>query len=78
MNFATADGTATTGDGDYVAKSGTLVFAPGQTSKSIPVTVKGDKKKESNETFFVNLTGATNATIAGFRGVGEILNDDPR
>jgi hypothetical protein len=78
VNFATADGTASTADNDYVAKSGTLVFAPGQTSKSIPVTVKGDKKKESNETFFLNLTGATNATIVGFQGVGEILNDDSR
>jgi hypothetical protein len=77
-NFATADGTATTADNDYVAKSGTLAFAPGQTSKSIPVTVKGDKKKEVNETFFVNLTGATNATIVGFQGVGEILDDDSR
>jgi hypothetical protein len=78
VTFATADGTATTADNDYVAKSGTLVFAPGQTSKSIPVAVKGDKKKEPNETFFVNLTGATNATIVGSQGVGEILNDDSR
>jgi hypothetical protein len=78
VNFATADGTASTADNDYVANSGTLVFAPGQTSKSIPVAVKGDKKKEPNETFFVNLTGATNATIVGFQGVGEILNDDSR
>jgi hypothetical protein len=78
VNFATANGTATTADNDYVAKSGTLVFAPGQTSKSIPVTVKGDKKKEANETFFVNLSDAMNATIVGPQGVGEILNDDSR
>ena len=78
VNFATANGTATTADNDYVARSGTLVFSPGQTSKTISVTVKGDKKKESNETFFVNLTDATNATIVGSQGIGEILNDDPR
>ena len=42
------------------------------------ITVKGDKKKESNETFFVNLSDATNATIVGSQGIGEILNDDPR
>jgi len=28
VSFATADGTATTADGDYVAASGTLTFAP--------------------------------------------------
>jgi len=78
VNFATANGTATTQDNDYFARSGTLVFAPGQTSKSIGVSVKGDKKKEANETFFVNLSAATDATLVGSQGVGEILNDDPR
>jgi hypothetical protein len=78
VNFATANGTATTADNDYVAKSGTLVFAAGQTSKSIAVAVKGDKKKEANETFFLNLSDALNATIVGSQGIGEILNDDPR
>lgn len=76
VNFATADGTATAADNDYVAKSGTLVFAPGDTSETISVTVKGDKKKESNETFFVNLTAPVNATILNARGLGEILDDD--
>jgi hypothetical protein len=78
VNFATANGTATTADNDYIARSGTLVFSPGQTSKSIGVTVKGDKKKEANETFFVNLSDATNANLIGSQGIGEILNDDPR
>ena len=76
VNFATANGTATTADNDYVAKSGTLIFAAGQTSKTISVTVKGDKKKEATETFFVNLSSPTNATIAGAQGIGEILDDD--
>jgi hypothetical protein len=40
--------------------------------------VKGDKKKESKETFFVNLTGSTNALIVGSPGIGEILDDDSR
>lgn len=76
VNFATADGTATTADGDYIAKSGTLVFAPGTTSKTISVQVRSDKKKEANERFYVNLSGATNATIAAGQGVGDIVNDD--
>jgi hypothetical protein len=76
VNFATANGTATTADGDYIAKSGTLDFAPGVTSQAISVQVRGDKRKEANETFFVNLSGASNATIAAAQGIGEILDDD--
>ena len=76
VNFATANGTATTADGDYVAQSGTLIFAPGTTSRTISIQVKGDKKREPNERFFVNLTDATNATIAAPQGIGEILDDD--
>jgi Calx-beta domain/FG-GAP-like repeat len=76
VTYATANGTATTADNDYVATSGTLVFAPRQTSKSVRVTVKGDKKKEANENFFVKLKGATNATIADSQGVGVIVDDD--
>ena len=76
VNFATANGTATTSDNDYVAKSGTLTFAAGQTTKTIAITVKGDKKKEADEAFFVNLSGATNAVILDGQGLGTILNDD--
>ncbi|PYM15493.1 MAG: hypothetical protein DMD81_14915 [Candidatus Rokuibacteriota bacterium] len=39
--FATAPGTATAGN-DYQNISGTLTFAPGQTTKTITVAVKGD------------------------------------
>lgn len=76
VNFATADGTATTADGDYIARSGTLVFAPGTTTKTISVQVRGDKKRESTERFFVNLSDPANATIATFQGIGEIVDDD--
>src|SRR5207247_9664349 len=48
VNYATADGTATTADNDYVATSGTLTFGPDETSKSISVTVNGDTKFESD------------------------------
>jgi hypothetical protein len=76
VNFATANGTATTADNDYVAQSGSLTFAPGQTSKTISIAVKGDKKNEATETFFLNLSSATNATILSAQGIGEILDDD--
>src|SRR5262249_4464561 len=49
VSYATADGTAKASDSDYVATSGTLTFAPGETCKTITVQVKGDKKKEVDE-----------------------------
>jgi probable HAF family extracellular repeat protein len=77
VNFATADGTAKVRDGDYLATSGILTFSPGQTVKTIAVVVKGDKKKEANEAFSVNLFGASsNVLLLDALGVGTILNDD--
>jgi probable HAF family extracellular repeat protein len=77
MSFKTTDGTAKTGDGDYVAKSGTLTFAPGETTKTITIAVKGDSKKETDETFYLDLLGlSSNGLFTKCRGVGTILNDD--
>ena len=73
VTYATADGTATLAGGDYRAASGTLTFAPGQTSKTITVLVNGDRLAEADEYFYVNLTGATSAGIANGSG----LRDDP-
>ena len=63
---------------DYQTTSGTLTFAPGQTTKTLTVLVNGDRLGEPNETFFVNLSGETNATIADGQGVGNIVDDEPR
>ena len=76
VGYATADGTATTADGDYVAASGTLSFAPGVTTQPVSVTVNGDVKNEANETLTVNLSAPTNATISDSQGLGTITNDD--
>jgi hypothetical protein len=76
VSYRTVNGTATAGS-DYTSKSGTITFAAGETVKTISVTVKGDKAREANETFFVDLFGASgNALIALPRGIGTILNDD--
>ncbi len=77
VNYATANGSAAAGS-DYTATSGKLTFAPGETSKPIPVPVRGDTVVEPNETFVVNLSGASGATIIDpdFRGVCTITNDD--
>jgi hypothetical protein len=77
MSFRTVDGTATTGDSDYVAKTGTLTFAPGETTKTVTIEVKGDSKKEASEYFYLDLSdGSTNSLFGKKRGTGTILNDD--
>lgn len=75
VRYATADGTARAGE-DYVAATGTLTFAPGETTKTISIKVKGDTKQEIDETFFVNLSGALNAFMLDNQGLGIILNDN--
>jgi hypothetical protein len=76
VNYATSDGTAA-GGSDYVAIGSTvLTFNPGETVKTITVNVIGDTALEPDEIFFVNLSGATNATIADNQGQGTITNDD--
>lgn len=75
--YATSDGSATTADNDYTATSGTVTFAPGVTSQLITVAVKGDVVNEASETFNVDLSAPTNATLETGTGVGTITNDDP-
>jgi hypothetical protein len=75
VNWATANGTATAGS-DYTAGSGTLTFAPGETTKTVDVAVLGDTLSEGNETFTVNLSGASGAPVGDGQGVGTILDDE--
>jgi subtilisin-like proprotein convertase family protein len=77
VNYATADGTATTTDGDFTAASGSLTFLPGETTKTVTVQAAGDPRNEDDETFAVNLSGAANATLAAGTGTGTITDDDP-
>ena len=77
VSFQTANGTATTGDGDYVARTGTLTFAPGEMTKTVTIDVKGDNKREADETFYADLSGlSSNSLFTKSRGTGTILNDD--
>lgn len=74
--FNTVNGTATTGDNDYVGQSGTLTFATGQTTATITVNVNGDTKSEANETYSVVLSNAVGADLSVSTGTGTINNDD--
>jgi subtilisin family serine protease len=77
VRFATSNGTAVAGrTGDYTSASGTLTFNPGETVKVISVAVRNDASVEADETFFVDLSRASGATIATGRGTGTIVNDD--
>jgi probable HAF family extracellular repeat protein len=75
VNFATADGAALAGS-DYTAAAGALVFNPGETTKTVNVEVRGDRLREPDESFFVNLSSADGGTVFDGQGTGTIRNDD--
>jgi trimeric autotransporter adhesin len=77
--YATANGTATIANADYIAASGMGSIPSGGASGSttINVTINSDTQFEGDETFFVNISSPTNATISDGQGIGTIVNDDP-
>jgi hypothetical protein len=75
VDYATADGSATA-PADYLATSGTLTFAPGQTVQQIVVPVVGDTVIEISETFGLNLTNPVNAAFSDATGLGTITDND--
>jgi streptogramin lyase len=74
VNYSTADGTALAGS-DYVAESGTLTFAPGETSKTILVPTLDDGVAGPTKSFTVNLSNPVGGAVTGGQGVGTILDD---
>ena len=81
VDYATADGSATVADSDYVATSGTINFTAAQTSQEVTVQVNGDTKFEQDENFTVVLSNVMNdrgqrVEGAPAGGVGTIVNDD--
>jgi hypothetical protein len=74
--YATVNGSAVAGS-DYLPAAGTLVFAPGDSVKTVTVQVIGDTVREANETFQLTLFDPSpNAIIEDGIGVGTIQNDD--
>ena len=73
--WATSPGTADAGD-DYTTSSGSLSFAPGETSMSFSVPVVSDALYEGSETFTVTLSGSTNSTLSVATATGTITDDD--
>ena len=73
--YSTANGTAAAGT-DYNAASGTVTIPAGRTTWAVYVTVRGDRRREPDEAFYVNLANASGATIADGQAAGVIRNDD--
>ena len=76
VDYATGEGEATPGD-DYVETSGTLTFAPAETSKTVDVEVLEDSHDEGSETMRFTLANAAGARIADGTAIGTIENSDP-
>ncbi len=75
VNYETSNGTAEAGI-DYNFTTGTITFAPGETTQIIQVIVIGDDIPEDHETFYLNLFDSTGAAIANSQSVVTILNDE--
>jgi Tol biopolymer transport system component len=71
VNFATADGSAVA-PGDYSSAAGTVTFAAGETSKTVAVIVKADAVSEPSESFGLNLSSPSNATLSDGAAVANI------
>ncbi len=76
VDYATSDGTAAAGS-DYTARSGTLTFTAGETSKMVSVPVLDDAHDDGGETLTLTLSNASGARIDDARATGTIDNDDP-
>lgn len=63
---------------DYTATTSTLTFAANTSvlSQTVSVPILGDTTREGDETFAVNLSNPSGATLADAQGVGTIQNDD--
>jgi hypothetical protein len=76
LNYATANGSALAGS-DYTTASGGVSFPPLTTGpQTVNVSVLGDSSVEGDETFVLNLSGASGATLPDPQGQGTILDDD--
>jgi hypothetical protein len=76
VQYRTQYGNDKTSAADLPAQSGTVSFAPGQTSRQVTILVNGDANAEVENVFYVDLFNPVGGIIADARGVGTIVNDD--
>ncbi|XP_046747323.1 sodium/calcium exchanger 3 [Diprion similis] len=77
VDYCTEDGSAEAGS-DYVSTSGTLIFAPGETRKTIQLSVIDDELFEEDEHFYVRLNNCTQPATLSSPSLATvmILDDD--
>jgi len=75
VGYSTSDGAASAG-ADYTATTGSVTFAPGETSKTVTVPIAADSMNEGDEPFFLNVAvlDGTNVAVADDRGAAIIQN----
>jgi hypothetical protein len=77
VDYTTADGTATQ-KGDYELTSGTLIFVPGDTTKTFSVLINEDSYVEGTETVTLTLSNPTGGASLGGQNTAVLnLTDDP-
>ncbi|MCA9130194.1 MAG: hypothetical protein KDB22_24070, partial [Planctomycetales bacterium] len=75
VQYSVANGTAES-NSDFAPSSGTITFAPGETSHTIIIPTVDDLDLEGDETFYVNLTNAVGGDIVDAQGVGTIVDNE--
>jgi hypothetical protein len=78
VDYLTTDASALQ-KSDYTFLSGRLVFAPGETTKTIAVPITEDSYAEGDETATVNLTNPSSGTLLGAQSQTTLVikDDDP-
>ncbi|MEV4496683.1 lamin tail domain-containing protein [Micromonospora arborensis] len=69
-------GLSAQGGSDFDPYAGCRVLAAGQTSLAFPVTVRGDRKRESDEKLTLLVAGVPGLRLADPLATGTITNDD--
>ncbi|MEC4984265.1 MAG: Calx-beta domain-containing protein [Oscillatoria sp. PMC 1068.18] len=77
VEYATGDDTATANN-DYLPVRDTLIFAPGETRKTVAVEIVNDNQQETSETFNLNILSFTNSLLTNRQGIATINDDDER
>ncbi len=75
VRYSTLGGTARA-ETDYGTSTGSLTFAPGETSRTVSVALRDDVTDEPDETFYLQLRSPVNATVVTDTGTGTIRDND--
>ena len=77
IEYATVDQTAA-GSEDYAVTAGSLLFEPGELSKTITIVILDDAiaTEDDEETFSIALSNSVGATLAVSSATGTIVDDD--